>query len=248
MAVFAGSLFAALDHPSKAPSSLSRMANRLPMLLEHSLGDGVAYFIRRAAITKSKSGNRTIAAAAVSHTPSGSYADVDTTGSTRPVDAKSYPENTSRSEVLWLFEQPSNPSLFALAPDDKGAKVDGFLISGRNTSEQPLTEVQGVLKPDSGEGNLELNLSLSGNPTDESVRTIPPGAQFSLVYVFSKQKALSANGFVEKFGGAVFTFHYTHAGTQKALICYFPASRFRRDLQNVKAAPSPALETAPTPR
>jgi len=259
IAVFAGSLFAALDHPSKAPTTFSWIADQLPMLLDQSMGDGVAYFIRQAtsggfrlgqgmkreaANVKSKSDNRTTAAAVVSPTASDSYADVNTTGSTPSPDAKSPPENTSRSEVVWLFDQPGGPPLFALSSDDKGSKVNGFLISGKNTSDQPLNEVQGVLKPDSGDGNLELNLSLNGNPTDENVRTIPPGAQFSLVYVFSKrQKALSANGFIEKFGGAVFTFHYTHAGVQKALICYFSASRFRMDLQNVDAAPSPRLET-----
>jgi hypothetical protein len=218
------------------------------MLLDQRMGDGVAYFIRQAtsggfllgqgmkseaATVKSKSGNRTIAAAVVSPTASDSYADVNTTGSTRPPDAKSSPENKSRSEVVWLFAQPGGPPLFGLLPDDKGSKVNGFLISGKNTSDQPLIEVQGVLKPDSGDGNLELNLSLNGNPTDEIVRTIPPGAQFSLAYVFSKhQKALSANGFIEKFGGAVFTFHHTHAGVQKAFICYFSASRFRTEIAN----------------
>ena len=51
-----------------------------------------------------------------------------------------------------------------------------------------------------------------------------------------------APGFIEKLGGIVFTFHYTHAGIQKAVICYFSASKFRTDLQNVDAAPSPRLE------
>jgi hypothetical protein len=240
MAVFAGSLFAALDHSSKAPTTLSWIADRLPMLLDQTafggfqLGQGRR---REAANDKLKSGNQTVAAAVVSPTAPDSYGDVNTTGSTRFPDA-------SRSEVVWLFDQPGGPPLFALSPDDKGAKINGFLISGKNTSNQPLTEVQGVLKPDSGDGNFELNLSLNGNPTDKNVRTIPPGAHFSLVYEFPKrQKVLSPYGFIEKLGGIVFTFHYTHAGIQKAVICYFSASKFRTDLQNVDAAPSPRLET-----
>ena len=240
MAVFAGSLFAALDHSSKAPTTLSWIADRLPMLLDQTafggfqLGQGTR---REAANDKLKSGNQTVAAAVVSPTASDSYGDVNTTGSTRFPDA-------SRSEVVWLFDQPGGPPLFALSPDDKGAKINGFLISGKNTSNQPLTEVQGVLKPDSGDGNFELNLSLNGNPTDKNVRTIPPGAHFSLVYEFPKrQKVLSPYGFIEKLGGIVFTFHHTHAGIQKAVICYFSASKFRSDLQNVDAAPSPRLET-----
>jgi hypothetical protein len=137
-----------------------------------------------------------------------------------------------------LFEQPSNTSLFALTPNDDGARVNGFLIIGQNTSDQRLTEVRGMLKPDSG-GGLELKLSLSGNPAHQGEQSIPPGAQFSLAYVFSKPE--SVNGFVEKFGGAVFTFHYAYAGTQKTLICYISASRFKRDLQKAEAVPSSAL-------
>jgi hypothetical protein len=243
-AVVAGSLFAALDHPSKAPTALSRMADQLPILLDQGMGGGVAYFIRlatsggfqlgqgrkrEAANVKSKSGNQTVAAAVVLPRASDKYADVNTTGSTGSPTA-------SRSDVVWLFDERGGPPLFALSRDDKGAKVNGFLISGKNTSDHPLTEVQGLLKPESGDGNLELNLSLGGNTTDENVRTIPPGAQFSLVYTFPT--ALSANGSIEKFGGMVFAFHYTHAGIEKAIICYFSASRFRTDLQNVETAPS----------
>jgi hypothetical protein len=222
MAVFAGSLFGALDYPNMRPSEW--------------LGDVVVHFVRQEANDKSDPRNRPFTAAAISPMAPGPIADVNTTGSTRLSATKT--ENTSRNEVLWLFEQPSSTSLFALTPNDDGARVNGFLISGQNTSDQRLTEVQGVLKPDSG-GGLELKLSLSGNPTHQGEQSIPPGAQFSLAYVFSKSEAV--NGFVEKFGGAIFTFHYTHAGTQKALIHYFSASRFKRDLQNVEATPSSAF-------
>ena len=110
MAVFAGSLFAALDHSSKAPTTLSWVADRLPMLLDQTafggfqLGQGRR---REAANDKLKSGNQTVAAAVVSPTASDSYGDVNTTGSTRFPDA-------SRSEVAWLFDQKTpqtNPSL-----------------------------------------------------------------------------------------------------------------------------------------
>jgi hypothetical protein len=158
IAVFAGSLFAALDHPSKAPTTLSWIADQLPMLLDQRMGDGVAYFIRQATSggfqlgqgmkreavnVKSKSGNRTIAAAVVSPTASDSYADVNTTGSTRSPDTKSSPENTSRSEVVWLFDQPGGPPLFGLSPDDTGSKINGFLISGKTPRTSPSLKCRG---------------------------------------------------------------------------------------------------------
>jgi hypothetical protein len=261
-ALFAGSLFVALDDPGKARTTLSWIADQLPMLLDQSMREEVASLIQRAipgglqlgqgmkreaAGVKTELGHRTIAAAVVSQKASDSYADMNTNGSTRSPDATFPPEKTLRSEVVWLVDQPGSPSLFALSRDDKGTNVK-FLISGENTSDQPLTEVQGVLKPDSSGGNLELNLSLNGNATDESVRTIPPGAQFILVYIFPNHpKGLSTNSFIENLGGAIFTFHYTHAGARKAFLCYFSPSRLKTELRNVEAVETPPRPQRNTP-
>ena len=48
------------------------------------------------------------------------------------------------------------------------------------------------------------------------MRTIRPGAQFSLANTFSNDLTGSSDTFVEKCGGVIFTFHYTHAGVRKS--------------------------------
>jgi hypothetical protein len=73
--------------------------------------------------------------------------------------------------------------------------------------------------------------------TDQPVQTIPPGAQFSLAYTFSKYLTGSSDTFVEKCGGAIFTFHYTRAGVRKAVIWYLSPSRLRTELRKAGAKP-----------
>ena len=77
---------------------------------------------------------------------------------------KSPSKEASRSDVVWLFDQQEGPSLFASS--DQGATVTGFLISGENTSEQPLTDVEAVLIPDKNAGNFELALGLTNHSPD----------------------------------------------------------------------------------
>jgi len=111
----------------------------------------------------------------------------------------------------------------------EGARVRGFLISGKNASDQPLSGVEGILKPDMNHRDSELILSVDGNQlSNGNVRTIPPGAQFSLVYEFPKRSnGMPMNFFLAKFGGAIFTFRYTYAGKQRVLITYFSASMIK---------------------
>jgi hypothetical protein len=139
---------------------------------------------------------------------------------------------------VWLFDQQEGPSLFAFS--DQGATVTGFLIDGENTSDQPLTDVKAILIPDRNAGNLELALSLSNHSTDEPSRSIPPGAQFRLVYTLSNYLTGPSDTFVEKCGGVIFTFHYTHAGVRKAVIWYLSPSRLRTELR--KAWPLASLD------
>jgi hypothetical protein len=262
---FAGPLFVTGDGLNSARTTLSWIANQLPMLLDQIMMDDFASLIRQtspgsptmqveqgirreAANVRTELGNRTITAAVVPARASASYAEA-TTSSTPSPDAKAPPKKTPRIEVVWLFDQPGGPSLLELSRGDKDVTVRGFLLGGKNISDQPLTDVQGILKPDTSHGNIELNLTLDGNQADGSVHTIPPGAQFSLVYTFpTHPKGLSTNSFLEKFGGVIFTFHYTHAGAQTTFICHFSASRFKTDLQTVEAAPSPLRQTPPGPQ
>ena len=239
--LFAGSLFGAFVDPGAARTTRS-FAYKLSMLLDQSTRKDFASFLQQAASQnfrsaesrdpadlKNKLATGTIAAAVIPpFAPDAPPAP----------HTKSPSKEVSRSDVVWLFDQQEGPSLFALS--DQGATVTGFLIDGENTSDQPLTDVKAVLIPDRNAGNLELALSLSNHSTDEPFRTIPPGAQFSLAYRLSNYLTGSSDTFVEKCGGVIFTFHYTHAGVRKAVIWYLSPSRLRTELR--KARPLASLD------
>ena len=244
--LFAGSLFAAFVDPGISRTARS-VAYQVPRLLEHRFGKNATSLIRQAISPHSqeigqaaniKAGPK-MATVIPAPLPSGSHASVATASSTPSSVTKSPSKEISRSDVVWPFDEPGGPSLFAMSRNNGVATTTGFLIDGENTSDLPLTDVQAVLIPDKNAGKLELVLlSRNEQSADKPGPIIPPGAQFSLTYTFSKELAGSSDSFVEKCGGAIFTFHYTHAGVHKAVIWYLSPSRLRTELRKAGALAS----------
>ena len=239
--LLAGSLFGAFVDPGAARTTLS-FAYQLSMLLDQGTRKDFASVLRQAASQnfrsarnsdpanlKNKFGTQTIAAGVIPPLALDARSSASTTGSLAAPRTKSPSNEASRSDVVWLFDQPEGPSLFASS--DRGATVTGFLIDGENASDLPLTDVKAVIIPDRNAGNLELALRLNNHSTDEPLRTIPPGAQFSLSYTLSNYLTGSSDSFVEKCGGVIFTFHYTHSGIPKSVIWYLSPSRLRTELR-----------------
>lgn len=246
--LLAGSLFLAFVDPGAARMTRS-FSYQLSMLLDQSTRKDFVSFLRQAASQNFRSaespdpahlklGTGTIAAGVIPPLALDTRSTASTTGSLPALRTKSPSKEASRSDVVWLFDQQEGPSLFALS--DQGAAVTGFLIDGENTSDQPLTDVKAVLIPDRNAGNLELALRLNNHSPDEPLRTIPPGAQFGLAYTLSNSLTGSSDAFVEKCGGVIFTFHYTHVGVRKAVIWYLSPSRLRTELR--KAGPLASLD------
>jgi hypothetical protein len=246
--LLAGSLFLAFVDPGAERTTRS-FAYQLSMLLDQGTRKDFASVLRQAASQNFRStegldpanltnkfGTRTIVAGVIPPVALDARSSASTTGSLAAPRTKSPSNEASRSDVVWLFDQPEGPSLFASS--DRGATVTGFLIDGENTSDQPLTDVEAVLIPDRNAGNLELALRLNNHSTDEPLRTIPPGAQFSLGYTLSNYLTGSSDSFVEKCGGVIFTFHYTHAGVPKSVIWYLSPSRLRTELRKAGALAS----------
>ena len=146
-------------------------------MLDPTTGKDFKSFIRQAlsqyrdtANVKKGLETRSITAAFIPRLPSDSRSTVSTTSSVPSTDTKSPSKGKSRSDLVWLFDQPGGPPLFAFSRDDQGATVTGFLIDGENASDQPLTDVQAVLIPDRNAGNLELSLGLREQSPDEPVQ------------------------------------------------------------------------------
>ena len=162
--LLAGSLFGAFVDPGTARTTRS-FAYQLSMLLDQGTRKDFASVLRQAASPKFRStesldptnlknklGTGTVAAAVIPPLALDTRSSASTTGSLAAPRTKSPSNEASRSDVVWLFDQPEGPSLFA--SPDRGATVTGFLIDGENTSDQPLTDVEAVLIPDRDAGNL----------------------------------------------------------------------------------------------
>ena len=238
--LFAGSLTVEPD----AVHTTRSVTHQLSIVLNPSTGKDFKSLIQQALFQNFRFGESrdtanvknvletgSIAAAVVPPMASDLRSAVGTKSYAPSTDTKPPSKRRSRIDVAWLFDQPGGPPLFAFSRGPQGATVTGFLIDGENTSDQPLTDVQAGLIPDRNAGNLELSLSLREQSPDESVRAIPPGAQFSLVYAFSNDLTGPSDAFVEKCGGVIFTFHYTQAGVRKAVIWYLSPSRLRTELR-----------------
>jgi hypothetical protein len=148
--LLAGSLFVAFVDFGAARMTRS-FSYQLSMLLDQSTRKDFVSFLRQAASQNLRSakggdpahlklGTGTIAAGVTPPLAFDARSSASTTGSLPTPRTKSPSKEASRSDVVWLFDQQEGPSLFALS--DQGATVTGFLISGENTSDQPLTDVE----------------------------------------------------------------------------------------------------------
>ena len=120
-------------------------------------------------------------------------------------------EEISRWPVTWL-------------PDDSILQVSenpapGLWIGGINISDEPLKEVQAILKPDAIHHELQLTVNLQENQFEDKA-VVPAGARFTLGAEIPKTK--------KQFGGAILTFRYTFAGRQRAEIFYLTAAMIAR--------------------
>ena len=174
--LLAGSLFLTFVDPGAARTTRS-IAYQLSMLLDQSTRKDS---LRQAASQNFRSAKSRVPANLKNKFEAGGIpplaldarSSVSTTGSLQTPRTKSPSKEASRSDVAWLFDQEEGPSLFASS--DQGATVTGFLISGENTSEQPLTDVEAVLIPDKNGANIELALGLTNHSPTHLRAPFPP--------------------------------------------------------------------------
>lgn len=137
----------------------------------------------------------------------GSFSDWFSLGSSSKTEPEAEPalkpkpasESRAGVPIKWLLDEPATNQIFAL--------------SGTNVSDQPLADVQAVLKPDSDATVFDLTLQSTGT-TGRRGSVIAPGARFSLAATaLTKDQA-------KHLGGAILSVSYVQDGNRKTSIMY----------------------------
>jgi hypothetical protein len=129
--------------------------------------------------------------------------------------------------VHWLLDAAGDPP--PVLPGD------GFRIGGVNVSDQALTEVRGILKPDRTRRRLALTLDVEGGAAGGPA-VVPPGAKFTLAHKDQASDGAAADG-VDQSGGAILTFRYSLGGQRKSKIVYLTAPMLARLAESAGGTP-----------
>jgi hypothetical protein len=159
--------------------------------------------------------------------------------------------------LAWFFEQKDLPlaerSIFIFAGTPDGVRIKGFAISAENKSDQPLSRVEGVLKPDVDGPDMPLSVTVD-MPKGEASLTHPPGASaaettggvvpahsvFRLTFPFpeepgAEQQGVTPEEVVQTFGGLMLKVHYEVAGKEKAFMHYLSPAMLEDQLAEIEA-------------
>lgn len=162
--------------------------------------------------------------------------------------------------ITWTFQETDRPlperAVFTLSGTPASFRINGLSISGVNHSDQPLTAVQAVLKPDVQRPDLKLTLQVdkpaTPSPSGEGGAeaqaleivprdTVPPKTPFRLVFLFPQEAmddgadGLTVEEFFESYGGLLLKLSYELDGKQKSLIQYLPPDLLKSQLDEVSA-------------
>jgi hypothetical protein len=245
MAALVGFLFVAMaKEPSQLRTGLAWLGDKLPLVLDQQTADEINKAIERipAAIAANAAATAQLLALAPgppdakpveqAEAPSATTANAASVSEAEPPSpeppapepeaiqatatpswpaAKQEPATTPGGPLVWLLDDQHNQA--------SSSGAEGFAIGGINTSDQAMQEVHAVLKPDGGQRELELALSVEGQKAEG---VVPPGARFSLGFETAKD-----NG-SKQFGGAILTFRYTQDGQRKTSIVYLTPSMISR--------------------
>ncbi len=175
-----------------------------------------------------------------------------------PVTADVLPEETF-SGITWMFDEPDLPlperAVFTLSGTPENFLINGLSVSGINNSDQTLTAVEAVLKPDVKRPDLKLSLKVDapqspvgdgsqGIPSERLASTVlPSGAvpartSFGLVFPFPPEamdgaEGLSTEEFFESYGGLFLTLRYQIDGVEKSVFQYLAPDMLKAQLDEV---------------
>lgn len=159
--------------------------------------------------------------------------------------------------IAWSFEEVDRPlperAVFTLSGTPSSFRINGLSLSGTNLSDQPLTAVEGVLKPDVKRPDLKLTLSVDkaatpiaegdteGHALDIAPQhTVPPQAPFRLVFPFPPEAmdgedGLTVEEYFESYGGLLLKLRFEVDGQERSLIQYLSPELLKSQLDEVTA-------------
>ena len=159
----------------------------------------------------------------------------------------------SPHSVAWFFEEPELPiverSVFTAELTPHGVLLTGLAIKAENNSDEALSGLEGVVKPDAKKVDLKLEVKVDMVPADgahgaeaaevQGSGVIPPHAFFTLVFPFppeaqGEQAGVALNDFIAAYGGLMLKLRYDVAGTQKSLIHYLSPEMLKSQLTEIQ--------------
>jgi hypothetical protein len=178
-------------------------------------------------------------------------------GTPAQVAPTSSPE--SPDSLVWFFEAKDRPlaerSIFIFTGTPEGVRIKGFSISAENKSDQPLTGVSGILKPDVEGPDMPLSVTIDmpkgeaslANPPEASAAEanaagiVPAHSVFRLIFPFPEEPGLEQQGVtpeevVHTFGGLMLKVHYDVAGKEKAFMHYLSPTMLKEQLSEIEAS------------
>jgi hypothetical protein len=159
--------------------------------------------------------------------------------------------------IAWTFEEDDLPlparAVFTLSGTPASFRINGLSLSGTNLSDQPLTGVEAVLKPDVQRPALKLSLQVdeaavpAGEGDTEAqaldivpAKTIPPRTPFRLVFPFPPEAmdgedGITVEDFFESYGGLLLKLRFEIDGQERTIIQYLPPDLLKAQLDEVAA-------------
>jgi hypothetical protein len=151
--------------------------------------------------------------------------------------------------IAWLFEQKTFPiaerSILAWEATPSGVRIKGFAIGAVNMSDDPIGELEGVLKPDLHDQDLKLDViverpgeaaggaEMAEVAAGDAPADIPSQAPFKLVFLFPAPEA--PEDVLKASGGLLLKVNYQIAGKQKSFIHYLPPDLLEEQLAEIQA-------------
>ena len=164
------------------------------------------------------------------------------------------PEETF-SGITWTFNEPDLPlperAVFTLSGTPESFGINGLSVTGVNNSDQPLTGLAGVLKPDVQRPDLKLLLQVdkpktqTGETESQAMAvvpkdTVPAHGSFHLVFPFPAEAmggedGITVDEFFDSYGGLLLKLRYEVEGAEKSVIQYLSPDLLKGQIDEVSA-------------